>query len=357
MVLRFGRARIDMRDEVPAPVNLNRKGQMGLWASLWLRAGLVLGLIGIAVAGHWLDRDGLRDNIDGHISGIDVLYFTAITVTTVGYGDIVPVSDRARMFDTFVVTPIRLFIWIIFLGTAYTLVLKTTWERLRTRMIRQGLKKHIIVYGYGASGEAAVNELLRQGVKPELILVVDHSSERIAAALERGVTVIECDATHNSTQETASIATAQAVIVSTGRDDTTALVVLSARHMNPLVSISATVRAVENEYLIKQAGADHVINPVSFGGHLLARAAEGRHVVDYISDLASADGRVVMRQRVVTAAEIGKPLSALTTGLGVRVCRDGKNLGYFDAGVESLHEGDIIIEIAQTAAAKKIQAE
>ena len=53
---------------------------------------------------HWLERDGLKDNADGHISFIDVIYFTMISVTTTGYGDIVPLSERARLFDALVVT-------------------------------------------------------------------------------------------------------------------------------------------------------------------------------------------------------------------------------------------------------------
>ncbi len=66
---------------------------------------LALALIGVALAGHWVDRGGLRDNTDGKVSFVDVVCFTMITVPTVGYGDSVPVTDRARMFDAFVVTP------------------------------------------------------------------------------------------------------------------------------------------------------------------------------------------------------------------------------------------------------------
>lgn len=333
-----------------SPVVLKRRGGLNVWHSLWLRAVLVLGLVGVALVSHWLDRDGLRDNIDGEVSFTDVVYFTAITVTTVGYGDIVPVTDRARMFDTFVVTPVRLFIWIIFLGTAYTLVLKSTWEQLRTRMIRQGLKDHIIVYGYGATGEAAVTELLRQGTLAHTIVVVDQNAARIEAATARGVTGIEGDATINAVQDAACIKTARAVIISTHRDDSAILIVLSARQMNPHVSISVAVRAAENEDLMRQAGANNVINPVSMGGHLLARASEGRHVVEYITDLASADGRVVLREREVAAKEIGKPLSALTTGKGVRICRNGKIYGYWEPETEALKTGDVIVEIARTPA-------
>ena len=98
-----------MTDATPW-LRLQRPDALGPGASLALRALLVFALIGIALAGHWFDREGLRDNVDNQVSFIDVVYFTTITVATVGYGDIVPVTDQARMFDTFVVTPIRLFI-------------------------------------------------------------------------------------------------------------------------------------------------------------------------------------------------------------------------------------------------------
>src|SRR5688500_4988677 len=86
--------------------------------TLLIRACLILLLLAIVIAIFWFDRDGLKDQIDGHISFSDILYFGMITVTTVGYGDIVPVSDTARLIDAFAVTPIRIFIWLIFLGTA-----------------------------------------------------------------------------------------------------------------------------------------------------------------------------------------------------------------------------------------------
>ncbi len=83
------------------------------------RASLALALISIALAVHRFDRDGLRQSSGKPVTFADILYFTMITVTTVGYGDIVPVTRQSRLCDTFILTPIRLFVWLIFLGTAY----------------------------------------------------------------------------------------------------------------------------------------------------------------------------------------------------------------------------------------------
>lgn len=326
-------------------ISLRRKGSLTVVQSLMLRALLALGLMAIALAGHWFDRDGLRDNVDGSVSFVDVLYFTAVTITTVGYGDIVPVTSQARLFDTFIVTPIRLFVWLIFLGTAYTFVFQRTWDRIKTSMIGKRLQHHYVVCGFGSGGEAAVTELLRQGVDPKTIVVIDNDMSCTNAAVELGVTALTGDATHNATLEAACIGRARSLLVAVGRDDTAALVVLSARQINHAIPISASVRATENEALLAQAGATSIINPVSLGGHLLARSSRHRGAVDYICDLAAADGRVALHERQATPQEIGQPLSSVRPGLGVRLLRRGQPIGFWEPAAESIEAEDSIIEI------------
>ena len=111
-------------------------GERSVRRALVTRALLVLVMFLAVVLVFWLDRDGLRDHADEHISFADVVYFSVVTVTTVGYGDVVPVTKRARIADALIVTPIRLFIWLIFLGTAYQLVLQRFIEDLRMRALR-----------------------------------------------------------------------------------------------------------------------------------------------------------------------------------------------------------------------------
>ena len=79
-----------MADRSHAP--LNRKSRFPVWVSIAWRVAFSIGLLIFAVFVHWLERDGLKDNADGHISFIDVIYFTMISVTTTGYGDIVPLT-------------------------------------------------------------------------------------------------------------------------------------------------------------------------------------------------------------------------------------------------------------------------
>jgi voltage-gated potassium channel len=330
-------------------LRLQRPERVGPGVSLALRALLVFALIGVALAGHWFDREGLRDNSDEDISFIDVVYFTAITVATVGYGDIVPVTDQARLFDTFVVTPIRLFIWLIFLGTAYDFIFKRIWDRWHMQKIQRELHGHCIVCGYGSSGEATVAELLRGGSDPLQIIVIDGSAERIEKAVAVGVTGLQGDATHNEVLSAARIETANSVLVCVGRDDTAALVVLSARTLSPGAHVSAIVKSEENEALVRQAGASVVVNPVDLGGHLLARATGSAHVVDYVTDLVTNSGRVCLKERPVTDAEVGRPLSGISSGLGVRIERAGTMIGFWEDAAKSLCAGDVIVEIVPTA--------
>ena len=101
----------------------------------------------------WFDRDGLRDNVDGHLSFADVVYFTTITVSTVGYGDIIPVSERARLIDAFLITPIRIFLWLDLPRTAAEFLIKHRWEDWRMRQIQRTL--HLIISCWPALAAAA----------------------------------------------------------------------------------------------------------------------------------------------------------------------------------------------------------
>ncbi|WP_420607230.1 potassium channel family protein [Novosphingopyxis sp.] len=324
---------------------LHRKSSLPVWADAILRVMFVLSLIGLAVAVHWFDRTGLQDNYDGDVSFLDVIYFTMISITTTGYGDIAPVTERARMFDALIVTPIRIFVVLIFVGTAYNFVLKRTWDKWRMKILQSNLENHIIVAGFGVSGQEATKELLERGQDPKSIVVVDKNADAIAAAESMGCTVIAADATRDETLTDVRIQTASSVIVSAGSDDTSILIVLTVRHLAPTVPISVVVRASDNELLARQAGASNVINPVNFAGLLLAGSCHGEHIADYISDLASVTGRVALAERAVTPEEYGTPMTGLTTGVGVRLYRNGQPFGFWQAEAQAMQAGDLVVEI------------
>lgn len=324
---------------------LRRKSRSPVWVSLVWRTLLAFALIGVALAVHWFDRDGLRQSSGEPITFGDVLYFTMITVTTVGYGDIVPVTQQARLFDTFLVTPIRLFVWLIFLGTAYDFLLKRVWEKWRMNVIQRNLEGHVVIAGYGTSGSEAMSELVRRGAEPNTIVVVDDNPAALRAAEECGATVMEGNATRNAALESVKIDRASALIVSAGRDDTSILIVLTARRLAPHVPISVVVRSEDNEAIAFQAGANTVINPASFAGLLLAGSTHGVHLAEYMADLAASDGLVALNERAVDAGEVGQPLAQITTGLGHRIYRGGQAFGFWEPEAGRLEPGDTIIEV------------
>lgn len=345
-----------MAKRIPASVQqrfevLRRASRWPIWADIGARLGLAFLLISIVVLVHWIDRTGLKDSHDGHISFLDVVYFTMISVTTTGFGDIAPVSDRSRLIEAIIVTPIRIAVLFIFVGTAYSFVIKRTWEKWRMARIQAKLTNHIVVLGFGISGAEAVKELIARGADPATIVVIDPSSTRAKAAEDIGCNVLEGDASSDETLLDVRIAQAQTVLVSAGRDDTSILIVLTVRHLAPDVPISVVIRARDNELLARQAGADNVINPVNFTGLLLAGSAQGAHVADYMADLASVTGRVQLCERPVRPDEVGRGLDALATGgRGLRVYRGGTAFGFWETAAARLEPGDVIVEVVPSRA-------
>lgn len=215
--------------------------------------------------------------------------------------------------------------------------------------IQEKLTDHIVVLGYGVSGSEAVAELIERGTNPSTIVVIDPSEARLADAETLGCNIMAADATRDETLQAVRIHEAQTVLVSAGRDDTSILIVLTVRHLAPDVPISVVVRADDNEFLARQAGANNVINPVRFTGLLLAGSAKGAHISDYLADLASITGRVQLVEREVTSAEVGKSISELDSGgRGLRVYRSGQVIGFWEDACQQLQTGDIVVEIVPT---------
>jgi voltage-gated potassium channel len=328
---------------------LKRAVNVPVWADAGIRLGAALLLVFFVVIIHWLDSEGLKDSHDGHVSFLDVVYFTMISITTTGFGDIAPISDRARLIEAVIVTPVRVAVLFIFVGTAYNFLIKHSWEKYRMARIQKELSDHIVVLGFGVSGSEAVHELIERGTEPNDIVVMDSDNERLEMAEDLGCNVILADATRDENLVAVRVAQARTVLVSAGRDDSSILMVLTVRHLAPNVPISVVVRAEDNELLARQAGANNVINPVRFTGLLLAGSAQGSHLSDYLVDLASVAGKVQLVERPVLPEEIGKPLTELASGgNGLRIYRDGEAFGFWEDAALSLIEGDVVVEILPT---------
>ncbi len=292
----------------------------------------------------WADRDGLRDQVDGELSFSDVVYFTMITVTTVGYGDIVPVSTRARLVDALVVTPVRFGIWFLFLGTAYQLIIRQYMEEYRMAKLQANLDGHIIVCGFGHTGMSATKELLARGTSAEHILVIDKSEERVRLAGTLGIAAFQADTTHESVLRDAVIDKARAVIIAAGVDDSNALILLTARHLNPKIRIIVSAKEEENVKLFKTGGADAILSPATFGGYILAAAVDQGHMVQYLDDLLTTRGNVALVERTVRPDEIGKSPADLHPDLLLRLYRKKTIYSYMDLDQAGpLQDRDIMV--------------
>lgn len=330
---------------------LRREVGVPVWADAGLRLLAALSLVLLVVLIHWSDREGLVDHHDGNVSFLDVFYFTMISITTTGFGDIAPISDRSRMIEAVIVTPIRFAVIFIFVGTAYNFIIRRGWEKWRMSQIQQQLSGHIVVLGFGISGSQAVSELIERGTDPASIVVLDSAEDRLTEAASLGCNVLQGDASRDETLNAVRIGQAKAVLVSAGRDDTSILIVLTVRHLAPRVPISVVVRAEDNELLARQAGASNVINPVRFTGLLLAGSAGGSHIADYLADLASFSGEVQLVERPVHPDEIGRSLSQLASGgQGLRVYRGQTEIGFWEEGAKALLDGDVVVEVVPTRA-------
>jgi len=254
------------------------------------------------------------------------------------------VSTRARLLDGLVVTPVRFGIWFLFLGTAYQLIIRQYMEEYRMAKLQANLDGHIIVCGFGHTGMSASKELLARGTSAKQILVIDRLEERVRLAGTLGIAAFQADNTQESVLRDAVIDKAKAVIIAAGVDDANALILLTARHLNPKVRIIVSAKEEENVKLFKQGGADAILSPATFGGYILAAAVDQGHMVQYLDDLLTTGGHVALVERTVRPDEIGKSPAELHPDLLLRLYRKTTMYSYLklnEAG--PLQQDDIMV--------------
>lgn len=166
-------------------------------------------------------------------------------------------------------------------------------------------------------------------------------------AEEWGVATVEGDATHNKVLEIAKVDAASNIIICPGRDDTAVLIILTCRRLAPHAGIAVSIAAIENELLARDAGASIIVNPVSFGGQLLAQCTAGPHVADYVTDLVTRGGRIELRERAVKQEEVGLSPRDVAGSQIVRIYRDDHAIEIAQADAQRLIAGDWVIELIE----------
>ncbi|MFP3989150.1 potassium channel family protein [Streptomyces sp. E11-3] len=296
----------------------------------------------------YLDRDGYRDGNaeDGEVSLLAIAYYVTVSLSTTGYGDIVPVSDSARLVNILVITPLRVVFLIILVGTTLEVLTERTREEFRLKRWRSQLRDHTVVVGFGTKGRSAVQTLLATGLSKDKIVVVDPNAKVVDAATAEGFAGVVGDATRSDVLLRAETQKARQIVIATQRDDTAVLVALTARQMNRPANIVAAVREEENAPLLRQSGADAVITSASAAGRLLGLSVLSPRAGNVLEDLIQHGSGLDLIERPVIKAEAGKSVRE-TEDLVVSVVRGHRLLGYDDPLASPLQLTDRLITIVR----------
>lgn len=214
----------------------------------------------------------LRDSFVNVQTPVDAFYYTLVTASTVGYGDAVPQTATAKLFGMSVLI-VGTASFAIALGTLFGPAIEARFQKALGRMTESQLdllEEHILVLGHGDLTEVILEEL------DEADYLVVTTDADWANKMGDAVDVFVADPSDEESLERARIDSARAVLVATNDDAQDALAVLTARHLNPDVTIVAAATNRENVEKLRRAGADTVISPATIGGHLLVESAFGR---------------------------------------------------------------------------------
>jgi len=217
-----------------------------------------------------------------HYPVFDAFYMTLTTITTVGYGEVHPLSHAGRIFNSF----------LIFFGVTAMLLavggmtqaiieleLNQYFGKRRTRKMIEALHDHYIVCGFGRVGRGAAGELQRAGAP---FLVIDNNEERVEWAIKSGMLAVLADATDDQNLRDAGILRAKGLIATLQSDADNLFVILSAKSLKPSLLISARVNSEQNERKMRLAGADQVFAPYDITGNRMAQMMLKPHVFQFI---------------------------------------------------------------------------
>jgi len=315
-------------------------------AELARRMLMALGLLAAIVLVVYLDRKGYTDQTDprDRVTFIDSIYYATVTMTTTGYGDIVPVTPQARLVNALLVTPLRIMFLVLLVGTTLEVLASQGRDLWRVSRWRKHMQDHIVVVGYGTKGRSAVDTLVNSEVPRESIVVVDPSGSALTDAHGHGLAIVNGDATRRDVLRRAEVRRARQVIITLDRDDAAVLTTLTVRQLNPDAYVVVAVREQDNVPLVRQSGADSVITSSEAVGRLLGLSTLSPSLGSVLEDLLAYGEGLEVAERPLLPREAGKPPQSLPDQV-VAVIRDGYVYRYFEPTVTQLQAGDRLIVI------------
>jgi voltage-gated potassium channel len=316
------------------------------WWALGRRLLAALAILVGTVLLVYFDNEGYIDGNDptGYVDFVDSIYYTTVTLSTTGYGDIAPFTSQARLVNAFVITPARIAFLVLLIGTTLEVLASQGREMFRVARWRKHMGQHVVIVGYGTKGRSAVETLVNNGQDREAIVVVDPSPVALQDAHADGLAVVTGDATRREVLRRAGVSDASHVIITTNRDDSNVLTTLTARQLNPEAWIVAAVREQENVPLMRQSGANSVITSSDAVGRLLGLSSLSPTLGSVMEDLLTYGEGLEVAERDLLVTEVGKQPQSLPDQV-IAVVRDEKVYRYFDPVVTQLARGDRLIVV------------
>jgi voltage-gated potassium channel len=250
------------------------------------------------------------------------LYMTVITISTVGFGEIKPLSMPGRAFTIgLILSAVALTLYAA--SSITNLIVSGEWreqlqKQRRQRMLEQ-LKNHVIVAGYGRVGRHVVHTLLAEKLP---FVVIDPSAEPIAHLRELGHIALQGNAADEAILRQAGIERARAIIVAVNSDAENVFIVLTARGIRADLEIIARANYEASEPKLLRAGANHVISPYRIGGRRMVTTLVRPAVADFLDEVAHVGNEELLIEQVSlvpTSPLVGKTLAQaqLTERVGV----------------------------------------
>lgn len=217
---------------------------------------------------------------------LDALYMTVITITTVGFGEVNPLDEEAKVFTIFLIlTSVVIVGYSIKVITEYIITRNNVEELKQKKMQKKidSLKKHIIICGYGRNGKQAATKLLAYK-KP--FVVIEKDKELVEKYQSELVPFIAGNANEDEVLLSAGVDRADCLISALPNDADNLFVVLSARQINSTMNIISRASQETSYKKLKLAGANNVILPDRIGGDHMASLVVVPDLIEFIDNLA-----------------------------------------------------------------------
>lgn len=294
---------------------------------------------------------------------VDSLYAASQTVTTVGYGDVVPSTAKGRIFATaFMLIGVGVVLYAL-TSSVQSIVqselLATFGQRRQLRKMSK-LRNHYVICGAGRVGSHLVRTLQKSN---EPLVVIEREPQKVAELMDRDVIVLVRDATMEESLREAGIEHARGLAACLPDDADNVYVVLTARDLNPQLHIVARAAEEQAEVKLIRAGANRVVAPTIIGGHRMAVGLTKPAVADFIDSISANTLGLELEQLEVEPPSIlaGRMLSEAInrSELDIIVVSIRHNDGriVFNPGGDALIEtGDILIAIGSAESLMKLTA-